>query len=257
MLDRELQSSSYEAFFMRHVWCAASVCFLFLSVAPARATASLIVNIGSTTITGTTGSVNVTISSDQISGDLLQVFNFQFFVAPAPGTTSQLAFLSPQHDSEFSNPAYVFANDSFKIDYNAANPRAPLTMGNLYSTNYTNDTFIGGDFTNSGNDVTVLPSGALLVTLDFTRSTAAPPSNGDTFLVSLGTDPNFNYFQDSNGDSIPFQSNSGTIRIGSAVPEPSSLVLMFIALGGIAAATLRVPGGIQRVMLPSRGDILT
>jgi hypothetical protein len=242
MLDRELQSSSYEAFFMRHVWCAASVCILFLSVAPARATAGLIVNIGSTTITGTTGSVNVTISSNQTSGDLLQVFNFAFLIAPAAGTTSQLAFLSPQHDSEFSNPAYVFASDSFKIDFNAANPGSPLTMGNLFSTNYTNDTFIGGDFTNSGNDVTVLPGGALLVTLDFTRSTAAPPSIGDTFLVSMGTDPSFNFFQDSAGNSIPFQSDSGTIRIGAAVPEPSSLALMLIAVGGLVAA-----GRIKRV----------
>ena len=234
---------------MRHVVCAAFVLILFLGGAPNRARAGITVDIGSTTIYGTTGSVNVTISSTQTSGDPLQIFNFQFFVAPASGTSSQLAFLSPQHDSEFSNPAYVFATDSFKITYNAANPGAPLSMGNLFSTNSTNDTFVGGDFTNSGNDVTVLPSGALLATLDFTRETAIPPSVGDTFLVTMGTDPNFNYFQDTNGNSIPFQSNMGVITIGAAaVPEPSSLALMVIALGGILAATIRVPREIQKVV---------
>ena len=118
---------------------------------------------------------------------------------------------------------------------------APLSMGNLFSTNYTNDTFVGGDFTNSGNDVTVLPSGAILVTLDFTRATAIPPSVGDKFLVTMGTDPNFNYFQDAAGDSIPFSSNTGVITIGAAaVPEPSSLVLMLISVGGLVSAGLGV-----------------
>ncbi len=239
---------------MRHVFNVAWVCIVCLGLAAAQARAGLIVDIGSTTITGTTGSVDVTISSNLTGGDPLQVFNLQFFVAPAPGTTSQLAFLSPQNDSEFSNPAYVFATDSFKIDYNAANPGAPLSMGNLYTTNYTNDTFIGGDFTNSGNDVTVLPSGALLVTLDFTRATAVPPSVGDTFLVTMGTDPNFNYFQDAAGDSIPFTSNTGVITIGAAaVPEPSSLALIFIALGGFVAATRCVCRGGQMIDTAERG----
>ena len=230
-----------EALSMRHVFNVARVCIVCLGLAAAQARADFIVGIGSTTITGPTGSVDVTISSTQTGGDPLQVFNFQFFITPDTGTTSQLAFLSPQHDSEFSNPAYVFATDSFKITYNAANPGAPLSMGNLFSTNYTNDTFVGGDFTNSGNDVTVLPSGAILVTLDFTRATAIPPSVGDKFLVTMGTDPNFNYFQDAAGDSIPFSSNTGVITIGAAaVPEPSSLVLMLISVGGLVSAGLGV-----------------
>jgi hypothetical protein len=219
---------------VRNVLIATSVLLLAaLDVGQSRA--DLVIDIGGTTITGTTGSVEVAIRSDQLFGDPLQNFNFQFFIIPASGTATQLAFLAPQNDSEFSDPAYVFATDSFKINFNAASPGSPLTMGNLSTTNFINDTFIGGDFTDSGNDVTVSPSGALLVTLDFTTSTAVSPSNGDQFLVTLGTDPDFNYFQDSNGNSIGFQSHSGLVTIGS-VPEPSSLSLILIALGSGAIA---------------------
>jgi hypothetical protein len=164
--------------------------------------------------------VDVTISG---ASNSLALAGYQFLITPNSPTTSQLAFLNPQSDSALTNPDYVFAG-------NSSDQKLGVAMGNVTSTNYTDDTFTGGDQTADGSNVLVSAS-KLLLTLDLTTKTAVPPMIGDSFTLTLVNDSRFTFFHDSSGTSIPFTSTPGTITIISgSVPEPSSLA---IAISGV------------------------
>ena len=136
--------------------------------------------------------------------------------------------VAPQPDPQLADPAYVFFGDS--LDTNAG-----LPFGQVSTTVVPRDTFIGGDSTDSGNEVVVTTS-RLLASLRVTSATSLPPLPGDTFTLRLIAGSN-TFFADNIG-TIPFASRSGTITIG-AIPEPGSLALLALGMLSIACALLR------------------
>jgi hypothetical protein len=134
------------------------------------AAADLIVTIsGSTVPAGGAGFVDVFIESDDLLfGDPLSSFGFEFRITT--GGATRLEFVDPQADPQLTDPNYVFFGDS-------AASNTPFPVGTVSMTSVPNDTFIGGDFTDSGGDVTVTIS-KLLARLQVTATTASPPSAG-------------------------------------------------------------------------------
>ena len=180
---------------------------------------------------GGTGSVNVMISG---AGESLNVTGFQFLITPNSPTTTQLAFVNPQADSELSNPNYVFAGHS--ADFNL-----PLPVGNVTSTNFTNDTFTGGDNYDPTTGSATVTSSVLLVTLDLTTRTGMSPSVGDSFSIALLPN-NFTLFLDPSLNSIAYTSTPGTVTIIKAVPEPASMAILgsgCLLLGGFRRLSSR------------------
>jgi hypothetical protein len=179
--------------------------------------AALLVSIGSTTITpGGTGSIDVTVESDAALGDLLSLFSFEFRIST--GGPTQLDFSNPQGDSQLGELGYVFAGDSLA----AAFPPVGSVSGSIAP----NDTFIGGDATFSGSDVSVLATARLLVRLDFTAATVLPPVAGDSFVVELIAGQT-TAFQDSEFFDVAYEATTGTVTI---VPEPSGAVMVLCGL---------------------------
>ena len=184
---------------------------------PNMSHAGLLVSVGSTKITpGGTGSVDVTIESGAALGDLLSLFSFEFRITT--GGPTQLDFSNPQADSQIVDIDYIFTGDSLA----AAFPPVGVVSGTIAP----NDTFIGGDATFSGSDVSVMETPRLLVRLDFTAATVLPPVPGDSFAVELiasqGT-----AFQDSEFLDVAYEATTGTVTI---VPEPSGAVLVLCGL---------------------------
>ena len=186
---------------------AALLILLSTLIASETARADLLISIGSTSITpGGTGSVDVTIESEAPLGDLLSLFSFEFRVNT--GGPTQLDFSNPQGDSQLSDADYVFSGDSLA----AAFPPVGAVSGTIAP----NDTFIGGDATFSGSDVTVLGTPQLLVRLDFTAATVLPPALNDSFAVELIASQS-TAFQDSEFLDVAYEATMGTVTI---VPEP-------------------------------------
>ncbi len=180
--------------------------------------AGFIVSVGDLQLQpGGSGFVDVMIESDS-SPAAFNLFNLEFRIETLGQT--RLEFVDPQPDSQLANSNYVFAGDSFDVLF--------PPVGSVSQTDIPNDTFIGGDSTLSGADVTV--SGAkLLAQLQVTTTTALAPSVGDQFAISLIPSGN-TFFWDSSFNFSTFTSTSGTVSITqTAVPEPSGLALMTIA----------------------------
>ena len=209
-----------EVMFKRMVIVLFAALAVFL-VSPVRA--ALVITVADATVPAAgSGFVNVFVESDQPTGDLLQSCGFEFRITTAGAT--RLEFISPQA-SYFSDPAYVFFGDSF--DENAA-----LPAGTVSSVSVPNDTFVGGDSTDSFSDVTVTNQ-RLLASLQVTANTALPPVPGDTFIVELLSTGN-TFFLDSGFNPVSFGSTSGTVTIlqpTNPVPEPSSLALLLVGSG--------------------------
>jgi hypothetical protein len=192
-------------------------------LASASARADLFVSVGSTSIApGGAGTVDVMVRSDSPAGDNLSDYGFRFLITANAGDVGRLEFTSSQ-PQPFSNSNYVFFGDSAV---------APGPLGTVSSLSVPNDSYVGGDAT---NDSGVLVSGAnrLLMSLQFTANTTAPPALGDAFTVTLvtGSDSFFN----NNGIPLAYNDGltphagppSGTITISaSPVPEPGLVGLL-------------------------------
>jgi hypothetical protein len=212
----------------------ATLGILFGPAKPARA--DVVVTIGNATIAqGGTGSVDVMIRSTNPAGDPLSSFGFEFQLTPTG--PRHLDFRNPQRDAQLTLPGYVFAGNSGDlVDGSAVGAVHSIGSG-------TNNQFVGGDETDSGDDVTV-KGDVLLARLDLTAATSSPPQAGDTFSLSLLSGP-FTGFRDSNNSPVAFSSTTGTITMAAAaVPEPSP-VLLFLA-GALLTGAVAVQSRLRR-----------
>lgn len=195
---------------------AISTLLILMSVRPAPA--SLLIAIGNTSVTPSgTGTVDVLISSDGLTGDELSSVGFEFRVTTAG--PRRLDFVDPQNDLQLVDPNYIFAGDSLAATF------PPVSLVN--TTIVPNDTIIGGDATFSGSEIIVGTTSLLLARLELTAITDLPPIVGDTFNIELVPSV-LTFFQDNAFNDVLFSSTPGVVSI--VVPEPSSKYLLMTGL---------------------------
>ncbi len=169
---------------------------------------------------GGSGFVDVMIQSDSGSPMNLSAYNFEFRIDTLGAT--RLEFVDPQPDPQLTDSSYVFSGDSADAFFSAP-------VGAVSSPVVPHDTFIGGDATLSGADVSVSDP-KLLARLDVTTVTSLPPVAGDQFTISLISSDNTVFldssFNNFTFESLPFDSTPGTVTITQTVPEPSGLLLL-------------------------------
>ncbi|MBI2826981.1 MAG: hypothetical protein HYX69_20080 [Planctomycetia bacterium] len=194
------------------VWCG-------LFATGGKASAALLLTIGNAAILpGGTGFVDVTVASDNPSGDKVAFTSFEFRITSAGAT--RLEFINPQTDSGTGLSNYIFFGNSVATLF------PPL--GNVSTKSAPSDTLIGGDSTNNGADVTIAGP-TLMARLDLSAATALPPANGDHFTIQLVPSLDTG-FLDSQLNPVRYspEGASGTVTIG--VPEPASWALSLLAL---------------------------
>ena len=145
----------------RRAWSWCLLIALAGFAVPARA--DFVISIGSASIPqGGTGTVDVFLSSTASSSspDLLNNLGFTLQITGP----HELQFASTQDFSYLNSSQYVFSGDS--ADQNTSSPG-----GNVTTTSYTSDTFVGSDSTFSGNPVSLTASSGqvLLASLSFER----------------------------------------------------------------------------------------
>ncbi len=208
---------------------------LLASTAPAGA--GFVIQVGDLQLqTGGTGFLDVSIRSDATGGDRLNAFGFELRIETTG--PARLEFVSPQPDPQLGSPNYVFAGNSL-------DGTLGLPVGRVLATSVPNDTFVGGDSTNTG-EVTVTGN-RLLARILVTGATRLAPRAGDTFTISVvSRAPTSNTLFLNDAGTVGFTTRSGTVTVAS-VPEPGSLVLL--ATGGLLAfaGMIRGPGA------PGRG----
>jgi hypothetical protein len=194
---------------------------LLVDIAPCRA--DLIVSLGNLDIgLGGVGSLDVMLSSSNSSPVNFDSFGFEFQVSLVSGQ-GRLQFTPTQVDP-FTSTNYVFYGDS--------GDQGSTSLGTVSGTSPPANSYIGGDFTNDGNEVAVTNS-VLLAHLSFTAATSLPPTLGSTFQVSLIANPADSYFDDGSTPNR-YEVVGGSIlvvRPTLAVPEPSSILL--VVVGGL------------------------
>ena len=217
-----------------------------LFVATAQSHASLLISIGNLDLKpASIGTVNVTVSSSDGSPIDLDAFGFHFAITRASGQ-GRLEF-DPTQNDPFSRANYVFFQNS-----GDDTPRGQNPLGMVSTTNSPNNTYIGSDFTNDSSNVIVTTS-KLLASLTFTDATSLPPTLNSTFQISLIQDINTFFLHDSSTTPVadPFQVVGGLVTFlspfgsGTAVPEPSSL--MMILLGGLPVGIATACKGYRQV----------
>lgn len=184
----------------------------------ASAWADLVITIEDADIQpGQTATVNVWISG---SDDALSFFGYEFAITPKGSTASSLQFVDPQPEATFvTTTNYVLYGDSW------AAQSSPYLVGAATTTTTPNDTFLGGDSTNSLTNMTVGGTNRLLLQMQVTANTSLPPVSGDSFEISLQPTSS-TFFEDASGTPVPFTAVTATIH---AVPEPATVVSMVSA----------------------------
>jgi hypothetical protein len=170
----------------------------------------------------TSGSMLVTVTSDNYPNDIMAAWQFQLEILPISGATGTLTFQDPATGTPANPPNYIFTN-SF--------------LGGISATN-SGTTLSANDF-DANLGTTVPATGANLLQMDFLASSDASGLFGIYAMEGSAntewTDSNFNTQYFSN---VP--DGTGMVLIGEvdvtggtpqAVPEPSSLTLLL--MGGL------------------------
>jgi len=212
--------------------CSALVVALCLWSNPLRADFVISFDPNTNIAPGSTGFVNVYISST-VPGQTLSQTSFEFALSTTGGT--RLEFMNspaPASDPTFSNPTYVFAGNSFSESNG-------IPLGSAQTASGPNDRFAGGDFpADFFSFAFVDATPKLIASVPITTITGLPPGDGDTFTISLvpasgsGLAGQTGFF-DALGAGQPFTSGIGTITITgiTASPEPSALILVGTGVG--------------------------
>ncbi len=173
----------------------------------------------------TSGTMLVNIVSDNPPNDVMAAWNLQLEIVPNSGATGTLAFQDPATGTPPNPPNYIFGSNGLGI--------ASTNGGSTLNANDFFDPSIG-----SGVSVPGSP-GANLLQMDFLASSTASGTFGIFALEgaanTLWNDSNINpqFFT-----NVP--DGTGMVQIGevviaqSAVPEPSSLVLLGLAGAALA-----------------------
>jgi hypothetical protein len=170
------------------------------------------------------GFVDVYLRSTVANANLLDFVVAEFQITS--GGATQLAFISPTTDTHLFDSGYLFAGDG-------ANVLLDLPASLLLTTLTTNDTYLGGDGTYTGEGVLVPTDDTLLFRLGVTTLSDEPPVEGDLFTLNVILGPGTGFFTPDIEELTLADSSrlAGVITIGPAstsseVPEPSSLLLM-------------------------------
>lgn len=204
------------------------------------AQATLNVTVLDTTLSvGGTGTLTVEISG---TGDLVAFSSLELRITPSVGNSggTGLQFLDPNTADYASNPNYLFAPNSFNLINS-------IDVSSVSSTSLPGDTFADNDSDNDFGNQTVTGTFLLAgISLFHSLPIGTDPSSvlGDEFDISvIGTggiagtgDPfdNTNFLDDL-GNSIVYTSSSGRAQFqATAVPEPSSVLLLTLGMGAAA-----------------------
>lgn len=176
---------------------------------------------GQTISPGGTGYIDVFVSSNApaTAPDLIDSFSVRFQITPLSGSVVDgLQFLDPQSDAQLAMPNYLFAGDSLF---------SPGPTGAVSTTLNTNDTFIAGDGTISGNgralDLSVAPF--LLFRLDLAAANAVA---GDKFNISVVNDASTSFLDTAAAELVIDSSSFAPLEI-TAVPEPTAFTALSVA----------------------------
>lgn len=226
--------------------------FMFVGLALSfsnRASADLILSFGSgSVVSGGVGYIDLFVESGS-SESTFTLFNYKVEISPVSVINGgilefQESFDSPnslrQLSTEQGMTNYIFAGKS--------------TFDNFTSVRQDPNRLqlVGGDVEATGTPITILAGQSyLLARLELQHITPTPGLSTGSFRVSLLQDPAQSYFQDLDlDDSDPAQpkidplsysiANSGTVTI-TAVPEPSSMLLVGGAFGIAAFVRRRAP----------------
>jgi hypothetical protein len=197
--------------------------FGLLSVSwTSKARADLIIDVQDATLTaGGTGVVDVYVRSN--GTDSISTFNLEFQITGFHPSGS-LRFSSIQSNAvqQATAPNYIFLNASSSSNFGYARQDPVLT------------TLIGGDQRIGNTNTTVTSSNLLLARLAIEHQTPTPLTASGVYQLSLvGAN---SLFADSNFTPLNIQSSTpGTITV-TAVPEPSSGLLLGTCL---CAASLK------------------
>ena len=216
---------------------AAAACVAVCAVFSGSASAAIIISYGGNTISpGGTGILDVLISSDAADAtpDTLDLFSGHFRITPIGGAVSNgLQFDAVQVDLPLlpaPTPPYVFSGNS--VGENFGGP-----VGLVSTVMNSNDTFIGGDGTFSGSGIPLsISSGTFLL---FRLNLDATLANlGDQFTVSLINDGDTE-FSDPMFATLSLSPSSFDPNTITAVPEPSSGIMLLLAVLGIGIVRQR------------------
>lgn len=178
----------------------------------------IIVDVRDATIAANgTGFVDVLISSDTTSTDLIESFGFEFQIS-APTVNGALRFSAIQSDSEIFATVpdydYVFLGDSinFHADRSLADEQRLL----------------GGDAA-SGN-VSIAGGTFLMARLELEHISGSPlGAVGETFTISLLPGGNTDFLDENSLSLNQGTHSSGIVTITSAaVPEPASTAVLLV-----------------------------